>query len=312
MGGTRMHSISSADGTPIRYFRRGHGPEILLIHGTAADHGRWAPVLPGLQRHFTVYAMDRRGRGGSGDAANYRMEDEYADVAAVLAAIEPGPVDVVGHSYGGICAMEAVFRNATIRRLVLYEPPIAVLGASDRASQAIAAVRQLIAQGDRGEALEYFYGQIAKIPPRALTAMRALPDWSKQVRAVHTVLRELEAQVEPECHRIHPLPSSGEPRPVGGAVDRRSARAQLGEPFEDQVAHVAADRFPHPGGQEAARPTGGGDDQGVTAGTRLGGAARGGNTHGNGKAPAVEHGRLPQGECHGSRERGIYRGGRPC
>jgi pimeloyl-ACP methyl ester carboxylesterase len=208
---TRMHSISSADGTPIRYFRRGHGPAILLVHGTAADHGRWAPVLPGLQRHFTVYAMDRRGRGGSGDAANYRMEDEYADVAAVLAAIEPGPVDVVGHSYGGICAMEAVFRNAGIRRLVLYEPPIAVLGASDRASQAIAAVRRLIAQGERGKALEFFYGQIAKIPPRALTAMRALPDWSKQVRAVHTVLRELEAMaayaLDPQRFRAWNIPT---------------------------------------------------------------------------------------------------------
>ena len=71
-----MHSIQSEDGTPIRYFRRGHGPAILLIHGTAADHSRWAPVLPALQRHFTLYAMDRRGRGGSGDAAAYRMDHE--------------------------------------------------------------------------------------------------------------------------------------------------------------------------------------------------------------------------------------------
>ena len=68
-----MHSIQSQDGTPIRYFRRGHGPAILLIHGTAADHSRWAPVVPALQRHFTLYAMDRRGRGGGGDAAAYRM-----------------------------------------------------------------------------------------------------------------------------------------------------------------------------------------------------------------------------------------------
>ena len=71
-----MHSIQSQDGTPIRYFRRGHGPAILLIHGTAADHSRWAPVVPALQRHFTLYAMDRRGRGGSGDAAAYRMAGE--------------------------------------------------------------------------------------------------------------------------------------------------------------------------------------------------------------------------------------------
>src|SRR5437660_652464 len=135
--GARMDSTRSDDGTPIRYFRRGHGPAILLIHGTAADHSRWAPVLPALQRHFTLYAMDRRGRGGSGDAAAYRMDDEFADVAAVAAVIDGGPVDVVGHSYGGICAMESVFRDASIRRLVLYEPPIAVLGGGDRAGDAI-------------------------------------------------------------------------------------------------------------------------------------------------------------------------------
>jgi len=197
-----MDSVRSEDGTPIRYFRRGHGPAILLIHGTAADHSRWAPVIPALQRHFTVYAMDRRGRGGSGDAAAYRMADEYADVAAVAAVVDGGPVDVVGHSYGGICAMESVFRGARIRRLVLYEPPVAVLqgggGGSGRAAEAIGNVRHLIAEGDRDSALTYFYGQIAQIPPRALAAMRALPDWDKQVRVVHTVLRELEAMARYE------------------------------------------------------------------------------------------------------------------
>ena len=106
-----MHSIQSEDGTPIRYFRRGHGPAILLIHGTAADHSRWAPVLPALQRHFTLYAMDRRGRGGSGDAAAYRMDDEFADVAAVVAVVDGGPVDVVGHSYGGSAPWNRYFAS---------------------------------------------------------------------------------------------------------------------------------------------------------------------------------------------------------
>src|SRR5260370_12608529 len=188
-----MHSVHARDGRPIRVFRRGQGPGVLLINGTAADHSRWAPILPALQRHFTVYAMDRRGRGGSGDAAAYRMDDEFADVAAVAAAVDGGPVDVVGHSYGGICAMESVFQNDSIRRLVLYEPPIAVLGGGDRAGDAIANVRRLIADGDREGALAYFYGRIAQIPPRALTAMRASPDWTKQVTAPHTGPRELSA-----------------------------------------------------------------------------------------------------------------------
>jgi pimeloyl-ACP methyl ester carboxylesterase len=198
-----MDSVRSKDGTFIGYFRRGHGPAILLIHGTAADHSRWAPVIPALQRHFTVYAMDRRGRGGSGDGSSYRMEDEFVDIAAVVAMID-GPPYVIGHSYGGICAMESVFRGANIRRLVLYEPPVAVLqgagggGGGARASEAIGNVRRLIAEGDHEAAVTYFYERIAQIPPRALTAMRALPDWDNQVKAVHTVLRELEAMARYE------------------------------------------------------------------------------------------------------------------
>jgi pimeloyl-ACP methyl ester carboxylesterase len=196
-----MQIVESQDGTSIRYFRRGRGAAILLIHGTAADHSRWAAVVPDLQQHFTVYAMDRRGRGASGDAAEYRMEDEFADIAGVLAAIQDGPADVVGHSYGGICAMEAVLRGAAIRRLVLYEPPVAVLGSGNRPAQAIAEVRRLTESGDRAGALEFFYGRIAQIPPRALSAMRLSPDWTKQVRAVHTVLRELEAMA---AYRLDP------------------------------------------------------------------------------------------------------------
>jgi pimeloyl-ACP methyl ester carboxylesterase len=205
-----MNSILSRDGTSIRYFRRGHGPAILLIHGTAADHSRWAAVVPSLQRQFTIYAMDRRGRGGSSDAAEYRIEEEFADIAGMLAVIENGPADVIGHSYGGICAMESVFCGGGIRRLVLYEPPIAVLGSSDRAAEAIAQVRDLITAGDREAALEFFYARIAQIPPRALVAMRALPEWPKQVRAVHTVLRELEAMA---AYRLDPHGSEAGPFP---------------------------------------------------------------------------------------------------
>lgn len=68
-----MEKVHSRDGTPIAYRRSGTGPPLLLVHGTMADHTRWTPVLPPLERHFTVYALDRRGRGGSGDAEPYAL-----------------------------------------------------------------------------------------------------------------------------------------------------------------------------------------------------------------------------------------------
>src|SRR5688500_13609083 len=74
-----MHTVTSKDGTPIAYFERGSGsgPPLVLVHGTTADHTRWAPVLPALERGFSVFTMDRRGRGDSGDAATYAIEREY-------------------------------------------------------------------------------------------------------------------------------------------------------------------------------------------------------------------------------------------
>ena len=51
-------------GTPLAYWLCGKGPPPVLVHGTAADHSRWRPVLPALEERFTVYAIDRRGRGG--------------------------------------------------------------------------------------------------------------------------------------------------------------------------------------------------------------------------------------------------------
>jgi pimeloyl-ACP methyl ester carboxylesterase len=55
---------------------------------------------------FTACAMDRRGRGGSGDSPDYALRKEAEDIAAVVDS-RPGAVFVLGHSYGGVCALEA-------------------------------------------------------------------------------------------------------------------------------------------------------------------------------------------------------------
>jgi pimeloyl-ACP methyl ester carboxylesterase len=118
--------VVSQDGTPIAVWQSGEGPPLVLIHGAAADHNRWAPVLPAFEERFTVFAIDRRGRGRSGDASGYALEREYDDVVAVVESAGEG-VSVLGHSYGGICAVEAALLTDRIRKLVLYEPPMGFL-----------------------------------------------------------------------------------------------------------------------------------------------------------------------------------------
>jgi pimeloyl-ACP methyl ester carboxylesterase len=190
-----LEKAISRDGTPIGYFRSGQGPALVLVHGTAADHTRWETVLPLLEPHATVYAMDRRGRGASGDAADYSLEAEVADVAAVVEAVADatgGPVDVFGHSYGALCCVEAALLTAGIRRLVLYEPPMVTVsppGWTDR-------MEDLLAQGRREDVVIALLGELAGMPEDQLKRAMALPSWANRVAAAHTVVRETRAEEE--------------------------------------------------------------------------------------------------------------------
>ena len=118
-----MQTIYSRDGTLIAYQRSGQGSPLVLVHGTTADHTRWTPVLPMFERYYTVYAVDRRGRGESGDAEHYTIEQEFDDIVAVVNSIDE-PVHLLGHSYGAICSLEAARRTTRVKKLILYEPPI--------------------------------------------------------------------------------------------------------------------------------------------------------------------------------------------
>jgi pimeloyl-ACP methyl ester carboxylesterase len=120
-----MRSVVSKGGTRILCFQTGAGSP--LVHGTSADHTRFGPVVPKLQERFTVFAMDRRGRGASGDSGGYALEHEAQDVAAVIEDVAgAGKEYLLGHSYGAIVCLEALVLTDRIEKLILYEPPVPV------------------------------------------------------------------------------------------------------------------------------------------------------------------------------------------
>lgn len=188
-------TVVSRDGTKIGYWVSGAGRPLVLVHGGTADHTRWRPILPLLEPHCTVIAMDRRGRGASDDGPDYAVEREYEDVAAVvdaLAAATGGPVDLLGHSFGGLCAMGAATITGNLRRLVLYEPadpptdPQAFSGL-------IRGLERLLAEGRRDDLLVTFFREAVLMPDHELERLRALPAWQGRVAAAHTLPRELRA-----------------------------------------------------------------------------------------------------------------------
>ena len=188
-----MKTVKSADGTQIAFERTGSGPPLVLVPGGGGnDHTRWelGGVRPALAEHFTVYAMDGRGLGQSGDAAEYTLEREFEDVAAVVDGIDD-PGTLLGHSFGALLSLEAGLRTDNLRRLILYEPPIAV-GDYDLISEGmLAEMKALLDDGEREQVLVLFLKEVAKISLDEIDRLRSAPNWQDRVEASPIVYRGL-------------------------------------------------------------------------------------------------------------------------
>ncbi|WP_233710828.1 alpha/beta fold hydrolase [Natronococcus pandeyae] len=198
-----METVTSADGTEIAYKRTGSGPPLVLVHGSGvSDHRRWkiGDVLHHLAEHATVYALDRRGRGESGDGDRYSMDREVKDVVAVVESIGE-PVTLLGHSYGANLALEASLVVDSLSGLILYEPGIPVDEHEMGDPEAIARMNKLLADGRNEAALEVFLRDIGGLTPDEIDAFRADPSWDDRVAGTHTLPREELACSE---HELHP------------------------------------------------------------------------------------------------------------
>ena len=193
--------VRSSDRTPIAVFESGTAEPgtrpLILVHGTTADHLTFRVVGPMLGRRRQLFALDRRGRGASGDGLAYAIEREFEDVAAVadaLAAESGGPVDVVGHSYGGRCALGASLLTASIRRIVCYEGAPAPHDRPYQPAELAARLRGHLDAGDPEAALETFMREVVGMNGAGMARFRSDPVWPLRVAAAHTTPRELEAE----------------------------------------------------------------------------------------------------------------------
>jgi pimeloyl-ACP methyl ester carboxylesterase len=198
--GVAARHIPAPDGVPIGVFTSGTGPPLVLVHGTAGDHTTFRVVGPMLAARRTVHAVDRRGRGASGDAAAYSIEREFDDVAAVARTIAEEtsePVDVVGHSLGGRCALGAALRTDAIARVVCYEgaPPPADMSYQPDGLEV--ELRRLLDAGEKDELYATFLTRVVGMPPAELAAYRDDPVWPVRAATAATIVRELEAERSP-------------------------------------------------------------------------------------------------------------------
>lgn len=200
MTGEPTRDVTSVDGTPIAVYSSGDGPPLMLVHGASADHTTFRVVGPLLAASFAIHAIDRRGRGASGDAPTYAIEREFEDVAAVadaLAAESGAVIDVFGHSYGGRCALGAALLTDSIRRVISYEGAPTPPGSSYHPAGVERRLRERLEADDGDGALATFLTEVVGMSAADLAAYQADPIWPVRAAAAGTILRELEAEADP-------------------------------------------------------------------------------------------------------------------
>jgi pimeloyl-ACP methyl ester carboxylesterase len=195
---TTHRTVTSADGTAIGCRILGSGPALVVVHGSVATGEAWIPVAERLAKEFTLYLIDRRGRGLSGDAREYSLATEAEDISAVLAAAGDGAA-LLGHSYGALCALETVRRGADVSSLVLYEPPLPVEGpAVGTLARDYAAA---IETGNPDHALRLGLSHILKLSMDEMDGFAATPLWADLIELAPTWTRELK-EVDPAAEHL--------------------------------------------------------------------------------------------------------------
>jgi pimeloyl-ACP methyl ester carboxylesterase len=184
-----VKKITSKDGTEISYWKSGSGKPLLFVHGAVSDHRSWVKIAPNFEEHVTVYVMDRRGRGESGDAPEYHYLREAEDIAALVDSVGE-PVCLFGHSFGGLLALEAALLTDNISQLVLYEPAVE-LGDLGVSPEQLERLQALIDRGELRAATEMFYKEMVELGEEELEAYRRSSLWEARIPLARTIPREL-------------------------------------------------------------------------------------------------------------------------
>ena len=124
----------TANGVRLFYTLTGDaGSPLVLVHGSWADHRDWDLVAPTFAKRFRVLTYDRRGHGQSEKPPGQgSVEEDAADLAALIEHLRLAPAHIVGLSLGGSIVLRLAARRPDLfRTLSVQEPPLFDLLADD-------------------------------------------------------------------------------------------------------------------------------------------------------------------------------------
>jgi pimeloyl-ACP methyl ester carboxylesterase len=185
--------VRSKDGTQLAVWVEGQGPPLVLVHGSIQDHTVSGGLVHELRTDLTTFSLDRRGFGASGDRAEYAIERDFEDVAAVVDAVaarEGGPVTLWGHSYGADCALGGAALTRNVGHLVLYEPTLGL----QYPTGWLGEVERAVTEGDAEMAIRLVLRDVLAFTDEQIEVMKATPEWAGRLAAAPTAAREARAE----------------------------------------------------------------------------------------------------------------------
>jgi pimeloyl-ACP methyl ester carboxylesterase len=181
-----MNKVTSRDGTTIEFDRTGEGSPVVLVTGGSVDRQSNAGLAAELSKGFTVFNYDRRGRGNSTDTPPYAIEREIEDIDAVIAEAG-GSAHLYGTSSGAALAMYATASGLPVTKLAMWEPPFVLDEDKRPPTDQVEHYETMVAEGRRGDAVEYFMTKVIGMPAEMVAGMRAQPWWPAQEALAHTL-----------------------------------------------------------------------------------------------------------------------------
>jgi pimeloyl-ACP methyl ester carboxylesterase len=108
-------------GCRLAYEVVGQGPPVLFIQGSGVHGSGWRPQIEELSDRYQCLSFDNRGIGASQPAgAAITVEQMAADALVLMDAVGWPSAHVVGHSLGGLVALQlALTAPARVRSLAL-------------------------------------------------------------------------------------------------------------------------------------------------------------------------------------------------
>jgi pimeloyl-ACP methyl ester carboxylesterase len=131
-------SFAHVNGIRLHYCRTGRGADVVMVHGLAASLAFWyLTIVPRLADDFCITAYDLRGHGKSDmPPSGYDQLSMCADLAALVDQLNVAQFDLVGHSFGGLVAIEYALAHPTrVRSLTLADVPVCALQPTNRVDE---------------------------------------------------------------------------------------------------------------------------------------------------------------------------------